>query len=46
MLDALAAGQTPKAGTHEPGRHTSEPSGGPTTLTAMVDANHDYRGEW
>ena len=46
VLDALAAGQTPKAGTQEPGRHTSEPSGGPTTLTAMVDANHDYRGEW
>lgn len=46
VLDALAAGQTPKAGTQEPGRHTSEPAGGPTTLTAMVDANHDYRGEW
>ena len=46
VLDALAAGDTPKAGTQEPGRHTSEPSGGPTTLTAMVDANHDYRGEW
>ncbi|MFB0611534.1 NADH-quinone oxidoreductase subunit NuoE [Aurantiacibacter poecillastricola] len=46
VLDALAAGETPKAGTQEPGRHTSEPSGGPTTLTAMVDANHDYRSEW
>jgi NADH-quinone oxidoreductase subunit E len=46
VLDALAAGETPKAGTQEPGRHTSEPAGGPTTLTAMVDANHDYRGEW
>ncbi|MCR2833727.1 NADH-quinone oxidoreductase subunit NuoE [Parerythrobacter lacustris] len=46
VLDALAAGETPKAGTQEPGRHTSEPSGGPTTLKQMVDANHDYRGEW
>jgi NADH-quinone oxidoreductase subunit E len=46
VLDALAAGQTPKPGTQEPGRHTSEPSGGPTTLTAMVGANHDYRGDW
>jgi NADH-quinone oxidoreductase subunit E len=45
VLDALAAGETPKAGTQEPGRHTSEPSGGPTTLTDMVSANHDYRGE-
>ncbi len=46
VLDALAAGQTPKAGTQEPGRHTSEPSGGPTTLKEMVSENHDYRGEW
>jgi NADH-quinone oxidoreductase subunit E len=46
VLDALAAGQQPKAGTQEPGRHTSEPSGGPTTLKDMVSANHDYRGEW
>ena len=46
ILDALAAGQQPKAGTQEPGRHTSEPAGGPTTLKQMVDANHDYRGEW
>jgi len=46
VLDALAKGETPKAGTQEPGRHTVEPSGGPTTLTAMVDENHDYRGEW
>ena len=46
VLDALAAGQQPKAGTQEPGRHTSEPAGGPTTLKAMVDANHDYRGDW
>ncbi|MBH0113493.1 NAD(P)H-dependent oxidoreductase subunit E [Novosphingobium sp. YJ-S2-02] len=46
VLDALAAGETPKAGTQEPGRHTVEPSGGVTSLTAMVGENHDYRGEW
>lgn len=46
VLDALAKGEAPKAGTQEPGRHTSEPSGGPTTLKEMVSANHDYRGEW
>ena len=46
ILEALAAGQQPKTGTQEPGRHTVEPVGGPTTLTAMVSENHDYRGEW
>ncbi|MCJ2181144.1 NADH-quinone oxidoreductase subunit NuoE [Novosphingobium sp. 1949] len=46
VLDALARGETPKAGTQEPGRHTVEPSGGPTSLKAMVTENHDYRGEW
>ena len=46
VLDALDAGQTPKVGTQEPGRHTSEPSGGPTSLKDMVSDNHDYRGEW
>ncbi len=46
VLDALAAGEQPKEGTQEPGRHTVEPVGGPTTLREMVDANHDYRGEW
>ncbi len=46
VLDALARGETPKTGTQEPGRHTVEPLGGPTTLTAMVNENHDYRGEW
>ncbi|MDP3906056.1 NADH-quinone oxidoreductase subunit NuoE [Novosphingobium sp.] len=46
VLDALAAGQSPKTGTQEPGRHTVEPLGGPTTLKEMVKANHDYRGEW
>lgn len=46
VLDALAKGETPKAGTQEPGRHTSEPASGPTTLKSMVSANHDYRKEW
>ena len=46
VLDTLAAGEQPKPGTQEPGRHTSEPLGGPTTLKQMVDANHDYRDEW
>ena len=46
VLDALERGETPKAGTQEPGRHTSEPSGGPTSLKEMVEANHDYRSEW
>jgi NADH-quinone oxidoreductase subunit E len=46
ILEALARGETPKAGTQEPGRHTVEPLGGPTTLREMVSDNHDYRGEW
>ena len=46
VLDMLARGESPKEGTQEPGRHTSEPLGGPTTLREMVDANHDYRSEW
>ncbi|MGK6355109.1 complex I 24 kDa subunit family protein [Sphingomonas sp. DT-207] len=46
ILDALAKGESPKTGTQEPGRHTVEPLGGPTTLQAMVTENHDYRGEW
>jgi NADH-quinone oxidoreductase subunit E len=46
VLDELAAGREPKPGTQEPGRYTVEPLGGPTTLTAMVSGNHDYRGEW
>ncbi|MGE3691409.1 MAG: NADH-quinone oxidoreductase subunit NuoE [Novosphingobium sp.] len=46
VLDALAAGKTPKTGTQEPGRHTVEPLGGPTVLKEMVKANYDYRGEW
>jgi NADH-quinone oxidoreductase subunit E len=46
ILDDLAAGKQPKTGTQEPGRHTSEPLGGPTTLKEMVSENHDYREEW
>jgi len=46
ILSRLAGGDQPKTGTQEPGRHTVEPVGGPTTLTAMVNENHDYRGEW
>ena len=46
VLDALARCETPKAGTQEPGRHTVEPLGGPTTLREMVGENHDYRGQW
>ena len=46
VLDELAAGRRPKTGTQDPARHTVEPVGGPTTLKEMVNANHDYRGEW
>ncbi len=46
VLDELAAGRQPKTGTQEPGRHTVEPLDGPTSLTQMVSANHDYRSEW
>jgi NADH-quinone oxidoreductase subunit E len=45
VLEALARGETPKAGSTI-GRRASCPEGGPTTLREMVDANHDYRGEW
>jgi len=46
ILDALVRGEQPKTGTQNPGRRTSDPEGGPTTLTAMVTENHDYRPEW
>ena len=46
ILDELAAGRQPKTGTQLPGRHTVEPLGAPTSLSAMVGENHDYRGEW
>ncbi len=45
ILEALARGETPKAGP-QVNRQTSAPEGGPTTLLAMVEGNHDYRGEW
>lgn len=45
ILDALAKGETPKPGPQIE-RQTSCPEGGPTTLQAMVDENHDYRSEW
>lgn len=45
LLEALAAGNPPPAGS-QTGRRDSCPAGGPTTLTAMVDENHDYRAEW
>ena len=46
VLDELAAGRQPRAGTQAPGRHSVEPIGGPTTLKEMVAENHDYRSEW
>jgi NADH-quinone oxidoreductase subunit E len=46
ILNDLAEGKSPKSGTQIPGRHTVEPEGGVTSLHAMVDGNHDYRGEW
>lgn len=45
ILDALARGEAPKPGP-QVDRQTSCPEGGPTTLPEMVEANHDYRGEW
>ena len=46
ILDELAAGKSPKTGTQLPGRHTVEPAGALSSLKAMAEANHDYRGEW
>jgi hypothetical protein len=34
VLDALARGESPKTGTQEPGRHTVEPAGALSNLTA------------
>ena len=45
VLDALAKGETPRAGPQIE-RQTSCPEGGPTTLKEMVVENHDYRGAW
>lgn len=46
ILEDLAAGKSPKAGTQLEGRHTVEPIGGPTVLKDMVSKNHDYRKDW
>ena len=45
ILDALAAGKTPKAGP-QIDRQTSCPVGGPTTLKKMAERNYDYRPLW
>jgi NADH-quinone oxidoreductase subunit E len=45
VLEALANGERPDPGSTI-GRRVSCPEGGPTSLREMVDANHDYRGEW
>jgi NADH-quinone oxidoreductase subunit E len=45
ILDALAAGQTPKPGP-QIDRQTSCPVGGPTTLKKMAERNYDYRPQW
>ena len=45
ILDALARGETPKAGPQIE-RQTSCPVGGPTTLKKMAERNYDYRGQW
>jgi NADH-quinone oxidoreductase subunit E len=45
VLEALAKGEKPAPGS-QTGRRDSCPAGGPTSLVAMVDANHDYRDEW
>jgi NADH-quinone oxidoreductase subunit E len=45
ILDALAAGQSPKPGP-QVDRQTSCPVGGPTTLKKMAERNYDYRPQW
>jgi NADH-quinone oxidoreductase subunit E len=45
ILDALAAGQSPKPGPQIE-RQTSCPEGGPTTLKKMAERNYDYRPQW
>jgi NADH-quinone oxidoreductase subunit E len=45
VLDALAAGKTPKPGPQVE-RQTSCPQGGPTTLKKMAERNYDYRSQW
>jgi NADH-quinone oxidoreductase subunit E len=45
ILDALAAGKTPKPGPQIE-RQTSCPVTGPTTLKKMAERNYDYRPQW
>jgi NADH-quinone oxidoreductase subunit E len=45
ILDALAAGKTPKVGP-QIDRQTSCPVDGPTTLKKMAERNYDYRPQW
>ena len=45
ILDALAAGKTPKPGP-QIDRQTSCPVGSPTTLKKMAERNYDYRPQW
>jgi NADH-quinone oxidoreductase subunit E len=45
ILDAIAAGKTPKPGP-QIDRQTSCPAGGPTTLRKMAERNYDYRPLW
>ena len=45
ILDALAAGKTPKPGPQVE-RQTSCPEGGPTSLKKMAERNYDYRAQW
>jgi NADH-quinone oxidoreductase subunit E len=45
ILDALAAGKTPKPGP-QVDRQTSCPIGAPTTLKKMAERNYDYRPQW
>jgi NADH-quinone oxidoreductase subunit E len=45
ILDALAAGKTPKPGP-QIDRQTSCPESGPTVLKKMAERNYDYRSQW
>ena len=45
ILDALGQGKAVTPGPQIV-RQVSCPEGGPTTLTEMTTANHDYRKEW
>ena len=45
ILEDLAEGKEIKVGS-QIGRKTSEPVGASTSLDEMVNANHDYRGDW